>query len=932
MEMKYGIFKKMISLCLAVPMISAVAFNTTAEQTVTGDASDKVIVSDVAVNSDGDYYSYKQSVSKEDLASEEIKVEIGQEATSELPVTFSASIGQQGLYSVIFNYKAIDEGTASMEFSLSVDGKYPFSEAKKLSLPRIWKDDEEKRFDGMGNQIPSKHIPLDSLFSYTLTDTYESGEPYVFLLEAGVHEVTVSPISGEFYLQDITFSVPQKIEAYSAPSSGELYSGETIILEAEEAIVKTDYSLVGKADNSSAKITPNNTRLQCVNYIGGSNWSDAGETIILETPELKAGYYRLGFSFRQSTVLNGVTYRMLAIDGKVPFAQAAAIPFEYGYDWQQKFFTDSKKDPYLVYFGEGKHQISLSVVSSTMSDVRRLLNESVSKLGGLYLDINMITGENVDTYRDYELFSQISDMEERLRYTAELLKQADELLCSATGHKSGSNSSVIKGMLRIIELMLDNKYIAHRYVGDYYTNYCSLAATLQDIDSMPLDLDRVSLSAADSKSPFKKVSGFTQTIYSIERFLISFVQDYNSISADNGNGESITVWVNWGRDQAQILNSLVSSEFTENTGIGVNIKIVNATMVQAVLSGKGPDCTLQHSRSEPVNLAMRGVLYSLSEFDDLDEVLKNFQKGAEAPYYYKGKLYALPDTQNFPVMYYRTDILEQLGLSVPETWYDFESVCIELVRNNMCAWLPIGTTTEIGPVFPSMLMQQGIGIYAEDGKATQLSSSQVADVFGKWTDYYTKLKMPYNISFYNRFRTGTCPIGIENYTLYATLKAAATEIDGLWNIAPIPGTVKEDGTVCHTATGGGTGCAILNQSANKKAAWEFLKWWTKAETQLRYSNELESVLGPTGRVALSNVEALSQLSWDSRMVETIMTSWSDVTEIPEYPGSYYVSRAIYQSFWTVANENENAMDVLTKYSKEANEEISRKWKQYASRK
>lgn len=929
--MIYGIFKKIISLCLAVFMLSAAAFTVAAEETAQDGSSNKAVISKFEDNSKTpDYYSYKESVSGEAVSNSEIKVKIGKALSSKEPITFSAEIPQQGLYSVVFNYRAIDSGTASMEFSFRVDRSYPFSEAEKLSLPRIWRDDE-KRFDGMGNQISSKLIAFDGLYRYTLTDTYESGNPYVFLFSSGVHEISVAPVSGEFFLEEVIFSVPQQVEIYSKPQSGELYSGDTIIIEGEDAILKSDYSLVGKSDNSSAKITPNNTSLQRINYIGGSNWSDAGETIIWETPELEAGYYRIGFSFRQSTVLNGVTYRMLAVDGKVPFSEAVAIQFEYDYGWQQKFFSDSEGTPYLVYLSEGKHQIALSVVSSTMSDVRRLLNESVSALGSLYLDINMITGENVDTYRDYELFSQIPDMEERLNSIAKLLEEADELLYQATGYTSGSNSSVIKGMLRVIQLMLDNKYIAHRYVSDYYTNYCSLAATLQDIDSMPLDLDKISLCAADCEVPFKKVSGFTQAAYSVKRFLISFIQDYNSISADNGGGESITVWVNWGRDQAQILNSLVSSEFTENTGIGVNIKIVNATMVQAVLSGKGPDCTLQHTRSEPVNLAMRGVLYSLSEFDDLNEVLERFQDGAEDPYYYKGELYALPDTQSFPVMYYRTDIFEQLGLSVPETWYDFESVCIELVRNNMCAWLPIGTTTEIGPVFPSILMQSGISIYAEDGKSTRLSQANVADIFGKWMDYYTKLKMPFNISFYNRFRTGTCPIGIENYTLYATLKAAATEIDGLWSIAQIPGTVLEDGTISHTATGGGTGCAILNQSEHKAAAWEFLKWWTDAETQLRYSNELESVLGPTGRVALSNVEALSQLSWNSKMLETITTAWSNVTEIPEYPGSYYVSRAIYQSFWNVANNNENAMDVLSVYSKEANEEIQRKWKQYDSR-
>ena len=929
--MGYNKFKKLISLNLAVLMLLATTLTVVAEKPTQDGLHEQVDVPGIEENAElPEYYSYRQLILGNTVSNSEINVEINSTVSSSDVVKFSIDVPQQGLYAVKFNYKAVDSGTVSMEFSFAVDGEYPFAEAEKLALPRYWKDDE-KRYDGIGNQISSKLIPYDEIYGYTLTDTYESGEPYQFLLTSGSHEISVTAVSGEFYLETVVFSVPEQLESYMKPSGENFYAGESIIIEGEDPRLKNDYALVGKSDSSTAKITPNDTKLQRVNYIGGSNWTDAGETIVWETEVPESAYYRIGFSFRQNTVLNGVTYRMFTIDGKVPFSEASALQFEYGYDWQEKFFSDSEGTPYLVYLSKGKHQIALSVVSSTMGEVRRLLNEAVATLGSLYLDINMITGENVDTYRDYELFSQIPDMQDRLDSTAKLLQVADELLYKTTGYESGSNSSVIKGMLRVIQLMLGNKYIAHRYVSDYYTNYCSLAATLQDIDSMPLDIDKISLCAAESEVPFEKVGFFAQMVFSVERFIISFVRDYNSISADNGNGESITVWVNWGRDQAQILNALVSTEFTGRTGIGVNIKVVNATMVQAVLSGKGPDCTLQHPRSEPVNLAMRGVLYDLSEFDDIDEVLSRFQDGAETPYYYKDGLYALPDTQSFPLMYYRTDIFKELGLTVPETWYDFQSVCIELARNNMSAWIPVGTTTEIGLVFPSMLAQKGIQIYAEDGKSTNLSTPEVTEVFGNWMDYYTKLKMPYDINFYNRFRTGTSPIGIDSYTLYATLKATATEIDGLWNVAQIPGTVLEDGTVSHTSIGGGTGCAILKQSKNKKAAWEFLKWWTEAETQLRYSNELESVLGPIGRVAVSNVDALSQLSWDAKMYPTIMKAGSDIREIPEYPGSYYLSRAIYQSFWKVANTNDNFKDVLDLYGKEADDEIGRKWKQYASR-
>ena len=41
-----------------------------------------------------------------------------------------------------------------------------------------------------------------------------------------------------------------------------------------------------------------------------------------------------------------------------------------------------------------------------------------------------------------------------------------------------------------------------------------------------------------------------------------------------------------------------------------------------------------------------------------------------------------------------------------------------------------------------------------------------------------------------------------------------------------------------------------------------------------------------------------------------------------------ILNASYQSYWNVVESNKNPKDVLLKYSKQANEEIERKWKQY----
>lgn len=886
------------------------------------------------------YADYCKEYSGADAAEEAITVSVNKSLTDS-PVTLSVSVPAAALYTVGISYIPTDDGIGDIEAGVKINGKYPFDEAKKLYFPRFWKDEAENRKDGLGNEFAAKQVPFgEYCFSNALDVTKRTDSKYTVYLNAGINTVELIPVSGKIKLEYIEFGVEETVDFYKAPASnGKMYGGKPIIIEGEKPYLKNSYWLSAKNDNMSAGITPRSSVKSLVNYIGGSNWKNAGEAIIWETPELEEGYYKLGFSFRQNTVIGGKVYRKLTIDGKVPFAEGNAIGFGYDDNWQSSF-AENDGEPFYIYLTAGKHKIGLTAVPGQMSEVYEKIQSALSEIGSLYIDITMIVGETVDTYRDYDLFSQIPDMEEQLNTIHAALKDADEDLVRITGQKSGSNSSVIKNMMRVTEQMLDNRFTAHRYKSEYYNRYTSLAAVLYDLRNMPLDIDKLVLAAPDEKNAFEKTGLLGNLRFSVEKFIYSFITDYNNISSADGDTQGITIWVNWGRDQAQVLNSLTQTSFTKETGIPVNIKLVNASVIQAVLSGKGPDCILQHSRTEPVNLAMRGVLYDLTQFDDLNEVLKRFQSGADTPYRYKNGLYALPDTQTFFLMFYRKDILEQLGISVPETWEQFKETAKLLARSNLKVWIPnnIATSLEqtsggVGTIniFPSLLLQQGLNIYSENGRATNLTDNEVMLTFGEWTDMYRKLKIPTTMDFYNRFRTGTCPIGINSYVLYTTLKAAAPEIEGLWGVAPIPGTVNESGEVSHISAGGGTACAILKSTKSPENSWEFLKWWTSASTQLAFSNEVEAVLGPTGRVAVSNVETFGNMEWDSDMLGSVLSAWSQVKEVPEYPGSYYLSRSVYQSFWNVVENNMNPKDMLIRYGKQADAEMERKWRQYENR-
>ena len=859
---------------------------------------------------------------------------------------FSFEISESGDYVAILDYKALEDKTTGMEVSVSIDGENICKSDADVMLPRFWSNDELYRIDGQDNQFAPEQLLADDFNEYILNNTADyKSTPYIFNLKAGAHTFAVNCINQDsFILNKVTFKKYSETKSYSEyikSNNTKNYTGKPIYIEGESAALKSSYWLTSASD-ASVLVSPSDPVKTKINYIGGANWSEVGDTIYWNVNVAEAGYYKISFSYKQNYILNGKVYRQLKVNGEVPFSEAEAISFPYASNWSKTDFSSDNGEEYNIYLKQGDNTLSLTATLGNYNAICQHLDAVIEEIGDVYLDIAMVTGETVDIYRDYRLFEQIPDFNNRLENIYKGLEKIDEELIKLNGGEVGSYSVSVRNMQQVIQLMIDNPYTAHRYKSTYDSNYTALNSCLNEMQSTPLGIDQIILSAPTSKIKRDNVfiSFGNKISFSVRRFLASFTEDYNSISNTDSASDTVTVWVNWGRDQAQILNMLIQSTFSTQNDISVNVKISNASIVQGVLSGSGPDVILQQSRTEPVNLAMRGVLYDLKKFDDCDEVLDRFTDGAEIPYMYNNGLYALPDTQTFFMMFYRTDVFDELGLSVPKTWDEFQEVVRILQRNNLSAWLPYTQLTSMTVanagvgnlnIFPTLLLQNGISLYNDELNQTTLTQAETISVFNDWTDYYTKMKMSYQLNFYNRFSNGTCPIGIEPYTMYSTLKAAAKEIDGKWLMAPVPGVENADGTINNTTAGGGTGCSILKSAKNPEAAWEFLKWWTSSETQLAYSNNLESVLGATGRVAVANKEAFSSMSWDSSMYQTIYDAWNNVTEIREIPGSYYISRSIDFAFWNVASQNKTPKDVLITWGEEADDEITRKLEQYEKR-
>ncbi|MBE6727833.1 MAG: extracellular solute-binding protein [Ruminococcaceae bacterium] len=850
---------------------------------------------------------------------------------------WSFEVSKDAYYNIKLSYKSLDTGV-NYDFGFMIDGVYPFDEAKLISFPRMWKNTlSEFKEDNIGNQLTPEQMEVEG---YSVNSARDINgvviEPYRFYLTAGTHTITVKGPGQSVALSKVILSAPEEVLSYkellkSYDKKGD--SGKkTIVIEAENAILKSSSKLIPKSDNSNAGMSPQDVLYTKLNYIGGTSWQEAGQYLEWKFNVEKAGYYSFGFRYRQSDVINAESWRWLKIDGKTPFEEAKGIRFPYGAEWQYLEFG-SKNQPFLVWLDKGEHTVSLEVTMGAMSEYYDRLSGVVSKLGDKYIEIVKITGATPDINLDYELFNQIADLNSTFQECLEELEALSGDLKDFTGKRGSQYIAAINNMSRVLDTMIESPYIAHQYVTDYYTNYSSLSSWLYDMKNMPLCLDTIQVVPEKGEFDNEEVGFFEDLFYTLERLLMSFADDY-IIESKTESKNSLTLWVNWGRDQATALDTLIRDSFTQEHNIPVNVRITNASLINGLLSGNFPDMALHLARTEPVNLGIRGALVDLNEMPGIENILERFQDGAQSPYSYNGKLYALPDTQNFQLMFYRTDIFESLGLTVPETWDEFLYTAAIIQRNNMNVYIPYtqivaSTTINAGigslNLFPTLMTQHGLSLYNDELNATSLNSVEATNVFDYWTDLYTKYDFQKEADFYNRFRVGIMPLGIAPYSTYLTLYSAAPEIKGRWAVACIPGV--EGGN--NYVAGAGTGCAIIKKSKNRDNAWKFLDWWTSAEAQTRYSNNVESLIGMLGRQQTANIEALEDLAWDKNDLEVIMEQWSRVKEVPEVPGSYYFGRALDQAFWSVINDGTNAKDAISKWSEVADDEIERKIKEYS---
>lgn len=594
---------------------------------------------------------------------------------------FDIEVDRDGSYTVLVEYTVSEVRGSDIECNVYLDGA---ADGVTYFLENTYIQGTPTK-DSSGNELTPEYLQYTGLKKSRLsvaTAFYISDG--VFTLTKGIHNIGIKLVDDKIGIDSVTVIPYDEVPSYDEylkMFDGKKDKGDTqpVTVQAENVSYATSKVVIPFCDSSSAHVTPVADRLQVMNALGGQAWNLIGQEAVWEIDIKESGWYSLSIRYRQDYTDGRATVRGLKIDGETPFKECEQIEFPYVTKWKSiKFGSDDTV--YAFYLEKGRHTISLTPALGEMGKILSDVQNVLTELNAIYRKIIMITSSTPDAYRDYRLNEKIPDTIKKFNTESENLQKLIDAM------PDGTNCSLLKRTVDQMRKMYKQKNTIAGELNEFQSNLSSIGTWINDQKTQSLTLDEITVYPSNKGYEKKSVGVFYSLFYQIKRFVYSFAEEYVSY---DGNDESIEVWVSTGRDQMQIIRRLANESFTAKTGIHADLKIIaTAALLPAVVAGIGPDVALGEANTTPVNFASRGAMHDLSKFDDADEIISRFADAAIVPLQYDGGLYALPETLNFNMLFYRTDIFEEYGWKVPETWDDVRNLIFDLSKNNMEQMIP----------------------------------------------------------------------------------------------------------------------------------------------------------------------------------------------------------------------------------------------------
>lgn len=882
-------------------------------------------------------------------------------------VSWNVELDSAARYAVKLEYAASNDNKTSIERVFYLNGAVPFSESRSISFKKTWSFDyvdcgedsiRTSRwgfvFDSQGNETRpyAKCVFKWDEAPIADKDTYVQ-TPYIYAFKEGKNTITFEASRDDMYISAITLYVPDEIPTYEDVAKEWAKKGYTegnAVVKIDGEIMKetSNYAIFPDYDRSSAITDPQDPVMLRRNVIGGDKWQKSGEWVRYDftIPKGGAGLYTVVTRFKQDISDGVFTSRQIKIDGEIPYVEAMNARYPYSNTWQVNQANVGEDTILQFYLDEGEHTIeymaTLGEFGAILSKIRALSDE----LNNSYLEIMRLTGSSPDEYRDYGFARIMPDVVAGFTRQSEQLREVVDYIEKTSGQNSSSNAS-LEAMIKILDLMASDEHEIAKNLGSFSSAIGSLVSWVQNYEQQPLTIDYILIQGVSVELPEANAGAWESLKYEFKQFIGSFYHDYNTLGAvgDDEDAEydvNLVAWTSLGRDQAQIARNLIATNFCPEYKIGVTVNIVDGgALLPSILAGVGPDLSLDTQGADPnasspiIDYALRGAALPIEEYAEFKNVYDRFNPELFVPLELYGHTYGIPTGVKFQMMYVRTDVLSRFGLDIPKTWDDLLAMVPVLQYNNMDVGMPNDYRlylyqTEDGDIWEEFRDANGnVDVMdTRNGWRTTFDNNVTLSAFEKMCEMFTQYSLPVAYNAETRFKDGGMPVIIADPEFYTTLVLFAPELSGLWKMLPIPGTYQNDGTLNYDCIFSVNALMMIKGCRYPEEAFKFMAWFTDADYQVDYANELVALLGESAKTVSPNYEAMEEMPWTVDEKEALLDQMYHLRGIPAYPGYYIIPRYLSFAFQAAYSQGADPADKLLSYVHAMNAEIDRKRKEF----
>lgn len=308
-------------------------------------------------------------------------------------------------------------------------------------------------------------------------------------------------------------------------------------------------------------------------------------------------------------------------------------------------------------------------------------------------------------------------------------------------------------------------------------------------------------------------------------------------SDSESKSDKLVVWA-FG-EEGNNLGEFLENEFDgEVEVVAIPWGQANEKLNSALVSGEGPD-VVQLGTSWVPQFASAGVLADLSSYGDKYSSFNkdNFFDGAQELMTVDGKLVSIPWYVDTRVIYYRTDIFEELGLEVPTTWEEFYAVCEKLAGRGEGKY---AIQFDANDQFTTVTYGWQNGwTPLENGKANFDDAKYVEAVEYLNSLYQSGFAIPAEKSsgtdIVQTFGNGDVPMMISGPWMVNVFNDNIEDFEDKFSIMEMPANKNSASLL------GGSNLVVMNDSKNKDEAARLVDFLAQESTQVKWYQKVNAL-------------------------------------------------------------------------------------------